>query len=165
MKTNKADHIPFDVTSHWVTEKTGLIYSEDGGTPFHIEPPQVFGGKPRQWTPEHLLLGAISSCFITTYLAFMEKFHFDADDMRCEVKGEIGISEGRYAFLKIDAFPEIEIRNEESLDKAQQALEKSIKYCLVTQALKIPVTYHSKISINQSEPRTIHMELKKEVTG
>jgi organic hydroperoxide reductase OsmC/OhrA len=116
-----------------------------------VATPVQFGGEGKPWTPEHLFLSSISSCFMTTYLAFAHKLGFQISGLDCDSIGQVEIIEGKYKFTQIDLYPRIQINAEELRDKANSALEKTHKYCLITNSVNATVFYHSVIVV---DPKT-----------
>jgi peroxiredoxin-like protein len=138
----------FEVKLNWLANKTGVLRSKETTGTIHVATPIQFGGEGKSWTPEHLFLGSISSCFMTTYLAFAHKLGFQISRLDCESIGQIEIIEGKYKFTQIDLYPRIQIDSEDLRDKANNALEKTNKYCLISNSVNAAVFYHSAIVVN-----------------
>ena len=154
-KTGK--HHLFEVQLNWLTGKKGLVSAKDVKGTLHVATPPAFGGEGKPWTPEHFFLGSISGCFMTTYLAFAQKLHFEISDLECEAIGQIEIVEGKYKFTRIDLFPKIYIPTETLREKAALALEKTHKYCLISNSVNTGIFYHSEILIK--EPLQVFEEI------
>jgi organic hydroperoxide reductase OsmC/OhrA len=137
----------FEVQLNWLTSKKGILSAADAEGTLHVATPPRFGGEGRPWTPEHFFLSAISSCFMTTYLAFADKQGLAIAGLACNITGEIEITDGRYRFTRVDLHPAIHIDNEELRGKATSVLEKTHKYCLIANSVSAPVFYHSEILI------------------
>ena len=144
-KTNK--QFLFEVQLNWLTAKKGVLFAKDAEGTLHVATPPIFGGEGKPWTPEHLFLSSISSCFMTTYLAFAQKSGFEISDFDCNIIGQIEIVEGRYKFTNINLYPKVYIANESLREKASVALEKTHKYCLITNSVNAGIFYHSEILI------------------
>src|SRR5436190_13134852 len=99
--------------------------------------PHQFGGLERRWTPEDLLLGAIASCFTTTFRALSEYSRFEYADLEVEVEGTIRKVESGYSFIGIAMSPKLTIANEEGRELALQLLHKAEQLCLVSRALSV----------------------------
>ena len=140
----------FEVDLHWLTKHMGVLSAGDAEGTIHVATPQVFGGEGRPWTPEHLFLSAISSCFMTTYLAFAKKYKFPISNFTCEAIGQIKLVEGKYKFTQVDLFPKIFIANETLQDNARQAMEKTHKYCLISNSVDTTIFYHSEVLIDNT---------------
>ena len=164
-KSNK--HL-FQVQLNWLSDKKGLLSANDALGTIHVATPPVFGGEGSPWTPEHFFLGAISSCFMTTYLAFAKKFQFEIVDLECEAIGQIDLVDGKYKFTQVDLYPKVYIESEERREKASLAMEKAHKYCLISNSINADIFYHSEILIkpglNPSEqPLKTGLELNRDM--
>lgn len=146
--TGKTDkQFLFEVQLNWLTGNRGIISANDAEGTLHVATPPKFGGEGKSWSPEHLFLGSISSCFMTTYLAFAKKLGFDISNLECNAIGQIRIVEGKYKFTNIDLYPKVYIAAENLREKAMLALEKTHKFCLVSNSVNVEVIYHSEISV------------------
>ena len=84
----------FEVQLNWLADTRGILSAKDANGTIHVATPPEFGGEGKPWTPEHLFLSSISSCFMTTYLAFAKKLHFDISHFGCDTIGQIEIIMG-----------------------------------------------------------------------
>ena len=73
---------------------------------------------------------------------------FEIANFECNTIGQILLVDGKYKFTKIDLFPKIFITDESVREKANQAVEKTHKYCLITNSVDAAVFYHSEVLIN-----------------
>jgi peroxiredoxin-like protein len=144
----------FEVQLNWLTDKKGILSAKDADGTLHVSTPPKFGGEGKPWTPEHYFLSAISGCFMTTYLAFAQKSGFEISNLDCNIIGQIKIVDGKYKFTNIDLFPKIYIRDESLRRKAAEVLEKTHKYCLITNSINVDVFYHSEIFIDSEKINT-----------
>jgi len=135
----------FEVQLNWLADTRGILTASDAAGTLHVATPPEFGGQGKPWTPEHLFLSSISSCFMTTYLAFAKKFHFEIYHFECDTIGQIEIIDGKYKFTNINLYPKVYIVDEILREKANLAMEKTHKYCLITNSVNATVFYHSEI--------------------
>jgi organic hydroperoxide reductase OsmC/OhrA len=153
MPAEKNKHL-FEVRLDWMSKKNGLLSAPEVEGTIHVSTPPIFGGEGKPWTPEHFFLSAISSCFMTTFLAFADKLKFRISGLECSITGCVGPEEGKYRFSSIELYPKIYIESEEVRQKAAIALEKTHKYCIVSDSIKTPITYHEEIIIDY--PRNVN---------
>jgi organic hydroperoxide reductase OsmC/OhrA len=139
----------FEVRLNWLSKKEGILSANDASGTLHVATPPEFGGEGKPWTPEHFFLSSISSCFMTTYLAFAQKLHFKISHFDCQIVGQIEIVEQKYKFTNINLYPRIYIADESLREKANLAMEKTHKYCLITNSVNATVFYHSELLIDQ----------------
>lgn len=156
---NKTDkQYQFEVQLTWAGKKRGILSANDAAGTIEVATPPEFGGEGYPWTPEHLLLSAISSCFMTTFLAFAEKLRLPVDRFDCPIIGQVGFVDTRLRFFAIDLYPKVKIADEGLREKAVLALEKTHKYCIITNSVATPVFYHSEILVTGPESLSSNFE-------
>jgi organic hydroperoxide reductase OsmC/OhrA len=148
MNDNKEKHFPFQVDLRWISGQTGIVTANDAEGSIQVSVPPVFGGEGKPWTPEHLFLGSISSCFMTTYMSFAKKFKFEVNDFNCEAKGGISLVEGKLVFTGIDVYSKIKIASSEFSEKASLAFDKTKKYCIISNSILTPINYHFELMVD-----------------
>lgn len=139
----------FEVQLDWLAGTRGILSAKDADGTVHIATPPAFGGEGRPWTPEHLFLSSISSCFMTTYLVFAKKYLFEISHFECNAIGQIEVINGKYKFTSVNLYPKVYIADETLRKKANLALEKTHKHCLITNSVNADVFYHSEVLIDQ----------------
>jgi peroxiredoxin-like protein len=144
----------FEVNLSYLADTRGILSAKDAEGTLHVATPPEFGGQGRPWTPEHLFLSSISSCFMTTYLAFAKKLQFEISNLECNTIGQIEIIEGKYKFTNINLFPKVYIADETLRQKANLAMEKTHKYCLITNSVNAAVFYHSEVLLRDEQFKT-----------
>jgi peroxiredoxin-like protein len=141
-------HFSFDVNLNWIADTRGLLSAKDASGTIHIATPPEFGGSGKPWTPEHFFLGSICGCFMTTYLVFAKKSQLNISNFECNVIGQVEIVNGRYKFTSINLYPKIFIAEEELREKANLALEKTHKHCLISNSVNAEIYYHSQVLLD-----------------
>jgi peroxiredoxin-like protein len=149
MKGKTDKQFLFEVNLNWQEKNKGILYTVDADGAIDVATPPEFGGEGNSWSPEHLFLSAISSCFMTTYLAFAKKLQFSIAAFECNIIGQIEIVNGKYKFTLINVYPKITVADESFKEKANTALEKTHKYCLISNSINAAIFYHSAIKIEQ----------------
>jgi peroxiredoxin-like protein len=139
----------FEVKLNWQEKNKGFLSAADAEGTIDVATPPEFGGEGKSWSPEHLFLSSISSCFMTTYLAFAKKLHFNISALECNSIGQIEIVNGKYKFTIINVYPIITIADESLREKANSALEKTHKYCLISNSINAAIFYHPAIKAAQ----------------
>jgi peroxiredoxin-like protein len=145
-KTDK--QILFEVQLNWLADKKGILSARDAAGTVHVATPPVFGGEGKPWTPEHLFLSSINSCFMTTLLAFAQKSGVTISGFECNAIGQIEIVEGKYKFTNINLYPKIFIANESLREKLNLVVEKTHKYCLISNSVNAVIYYHTEVILD-----------------
>lgn len=135
----------FDIRLNWLERKRGILSSNDVKDTVRVSLPHQFGGAGDEWSPEHLFLGSLASCFMTTLFVLADKMELEISHYECQTFGQIEIVGGRYEFTTINIYPKISIPNEAFREKANIALEKAQKYCLISNSITAQVIYHGQI--------------------
>lgn len=141
----KNEPLTFHTLIHWIGNKKGVLQADDVAGDIYVSPPKEFGGEGKDWTPEHLFLGAINSCFMSTLLTFARKYGVGITNFESVVTGQIEKVDGHYLFTQVDLYPKLHIIDEEQRGKAEQLLLTTSQHCLITASLSCRVVYHTEI--------------------
>ncbi len=78
---NSTHHYEVDLV--WTLDRKGVISSPVLPTTLEVAtPPEFPKGIPGIWSPEHLLVGAVNACYMTTFLAIAENSKLE---LSCEL--------------------------------------------------------------------------------
>ena len=138
----------YHASAHWTTHKRGIVEAE-GDIPrtINFAAPPEFGGEPGLWTPEHLLLAAISTCFVATLRAIAEASKLEIHGLEVPVEGVMEKQEGGLRFTRITLRPALTILREEDRDRAGKLLEKAERVCLIARSLQATIVLEAKIVV------------------
>lgn len=143
------DNHKYNIQLNWIADRRGLMSSPELNESFEVAtPPQFPKGMEGIWSPEHLLTAAVSSCFMTTFLAIAENSKLSFDQFSCSASGKLEQIEGKYLMTEITLEPILTIPIETSIEKAERILIKSEAACLISNSIKSKVTL--KINIKHS---------------
>ncbi|HEX6179633.1 MAG TPA: OsmC family protein [Chitinophagaceae bacterium] len=143
--TKKNRQFQFAVDLNWLEENRGIITSDMVSSKLFVSPPSCFGGDGIDWSPEDLLLSAISSCFMTTFLYFANRMELEISRLECHTSGVVETVEGKLRFTDLHVEPKIYVAFAEGQEKAVEVLKKTQEYCLISNTVNIPVTYNAQI--------------------
>lgn len=101
-------------------------------------PPQ-FGGSDDVWSPEELLVGSALLCLKTTFDAYARRDGLAVDDWRGSATGVLDKSPQGPAFTSIELAVELVVPPG-SEARARAVLERAERDCIISRALKAPVT-------------------------
>jgi len=125
----------YNVTSHWTMHKRGIVEAQDVPRTINFAAPPEFGGEPGLWTPEHMLLAAVATCFTATFCTVAERSKLEFHGLEVMVEGVLEKDEGGFRFTEICLRPLLTLLKEDDRDRAQRLLEKAEKACLVSRSL------------------------------
>jgi peroxiredoxin-like protein len=109
-------------------------------------PPQ-FQGETGFWTPEHFLMAAVASCFVTTFHAIAEISKFETTALEVSVEGVIEKGDGGLHFTRISLRPVLTIARESDQERGVRLLEKAERSCLIARSLKAQVTMQPQVRV------------------
>lgn len=102
-------------------------------------PPPEFDGDPHAWSPEHLLAAALGLCLFTTFEAFAARDKLRVLGYRDVVTA---ILDRTSSGLELESFAicvELTVEPADQ-ERARAILERAKKSCIVSKALRAPVT-------------------------
>lgn len=146
------DSHKYQVDLKYINERKGEISSPVLNQKIEVAtPPEFPKGMPGIWSPEHLFTAAVSSCFMTTFLAIAENSNLEFNGLDCPAEGVLGKTEGKFAMTEIILRPGVTIANEADREKAEKIMIKAEKACLISNSIT---------SVVHLEP-TVHIQEKK----
>lgn len=138
----------YEVNIQWKEGRSGELSSPVlEKTIVCATPPEFPNGVPNIWSPEHLFVAAINSCYMATFLAIACNFKVEIEDFSCKTIAKLEMVEGKYLITQAEMFPAVKLSNaEKDADKAQRIIEKAKAGCLVTNSMKTEIILTSNIS-------------------
>lgn len=138
----------YNVHLDWKTDRKGEISSPELDQTIEVAtPPQFPKGVEGVWSPEHLFTAAISSCFMTTFLAIAENSNLEFGEFSCPAKGKLEKVDGKFIISEVILEPKLTISNDEAKEKAERILVKAEKACLITNSVKTKVILKTHIRV------------------
>ena len=113
-------------------------------------PPIEFGGPGDAWSPEHLLLAAVESCFLFTFRAVARASKLDFINANIHVEGTVDHQAGVTKFTEIVIRPRLTFASGVDRAKVAAVIAKTEKNCLVSATLAIPVQVEADIVENEA---------------
>jgi len=144
LRNNKP--IIFTTDLHWFEDKIGVVSSPSLKS-LSVSTPPEFGGPEGEWSPEHLFLSSITSCFMSTYLVFVNKMKIENTGFECTATGQVEIVDGKYKFTYIHIYPRAFVGNDADVERAKVAMEKTKKYCLISNSVNAEIVQHPEVVI------------------
>ncbi len=143
----------FETRLNWLSEDRGIMYAHASNGPIYTSSPAEFGGSGKEWSPEHLLLSALNSCYMATFLGFAKKTDLTISRLECSVVGQVKLVNGKYKFTQMDVYPKIFIANEALHEMTAAAVHKTEHYCLISNSIDAEIIYHTEILKDSNQTR------------
>ena len=137
----------FRVVAWWSSGRTGIAKADSAPNAIHFTAPGSFGGIDGRWTPEDLLLGAIASCFTTTFRDVAERAKFEYVDLQIEVTGTVVGNDKGHGFAGVLIRANLTVASPENQQQAVELLEIANTRCVVGRALAIQQTFEPVVTI------------------
>lgn len=132
--------LPHRYEVHLTGAPTGYAdLSADGRPVVRAAPPKEFGGPGDAWSPEHLLLAAVETCFLFTLRAVARAMKVDFVALDVDAVGTVDRPDGVTRFTAITLVAAITIARGSDRDQVMRLLEKTERACLVSASLSTPV--------------------------
>ncbi|HEY3041560.1 MAG TPA: OsmC family protein [Pyrinomonadaceae bacterium] len=103
----------------------------------HVDAPPEFKGHDGVWTPEHLFVASVNSCFMTTFLAIAENSKLDFVSFKADAEGKLEKLNGQgFVMTEITLHPQLLISHARDAERAGRILEKAERACLISNSIK-----------------------------
>ncbi len=143
-----ADMHEYEVDLRWNSERKGTLSSPV--LPMQIEvatPPEFPKGMKDIWTPEHLLVAAVNSCLMSTFLAIAENSKVEFISFQSNAIGTIDKVDGKLSFTEITLRPKVELSSLLQEGRVKRMLEMSEKACAISNSLKTRIILEPSITV------------------
>ncbi|MBS1773329.1 MAG: OsmC family protein [Bacteroidetes bacterium] len=142
----------YEVEVDWKSDRLGLMSSPDFDNKLEVvTPPQFANGIPNKWSPEHLLVAAVNSCLMTTFLAIAENSKLSYQNFESKGIGKLEKIDGKFMISEIELRPTLTIENEEDIAKAERILQKSEAACLISNSVKSKIIFYPQITVSATK--------------
>ena len=109
---------------------------------------KAFKGDADLHNPEDMLLSALTSCHMMSYLYVCSQHNIevlaysDNSEGKLEVEGT-----GKGRFSRVDLNPVVTIKNERNLELAKELHTKANELCFIANSCNFPIHHHAKIGV------------------
>jgi len=137
----------YKAAAHWTNHKRGIVDGDAIRRTINFAAPPEFGGEPGLWTPEHLLLAAVSTWHGATLRAIAEASKLEFGGVEVPIEGKIEKLEGGFKFTRITLRPVVTIHQEKDRERIGRVLEKAEHVCLVSRSLDCAIALEPTIVV------------------
>jgi len=125
---------------------TGYATMSVAGVPdLRSAPPADFDGPGDAWSPEHLVLAAVQTCFLFTLRAVARASRIEFQALELSAEGTVDRQDGGLRFTEIVLRPRLTLAPGADRDRALRVMEKSEKTCLVSASLATAIRLEPEI--------------------
>lgn len=132
--------------------KTGVMAAAADGLPtVEVASPPEFGGPAGVWSPEHLFVGALSTCLMTTFRSIADASGLEVIEYSDQASGHLQRGEDRlFSFPAVTLRPRVVIADESKVDRALRLLHKAEAVCLVSRSVSSDVTIEPTVEVRET---------------
>ena len=114
--------------------------------------PPEFGGHDGLWTPEHLFVASLNSCYMLTFLAIAEFSKIPIVSFSSSAKGKLEkVADGKYQITEISVKPRVVIASVQELARMPRILEKAKENCFVSNSIKATIKIEPEVFHQQTQ--------------
>ena len=138
----------YNVDLNWQADRKGMMSSPVLQSTIEVAtPPEFPKGMSGIWSPEHLLVAAVNSCLMTTFLAIAENSTFNFNKFESNASGKLERVDNKFMISEITLSPVLTIHEENDRDRALRILEKSEAACLISNSVKSKIIFQPKVLV------------------
>ncbi len=138
----------YEVKVNWKKDRKGILCSRNLQSKIEVAtPPEFPKGIAGVWSPEHLMVAAVNSCLMTTFLAVAENSKFDFINFESSANGKLEKIDGKYVISEIILSPIVSIADPEDKSKAEKVLQKAETACIISNSIKSKIIFEPQVKI------------------
>jgi peroxiredoxin-like protein len=138
----------YDVAVIWQHDRKGVMSSTVLNDALDVAtPPEFAKGMAGIWSPEHLLVAAVNSCMMTTFLAIADNSQLEFVSFASDAVGKLEVVEGKYMISEVRLSPKVTLAVGTDSDKALKLLAKAEANCLITNSIKARIDFHPRVEV------------------
>lgn len=140
----------YNVDLSWNEGRIGRLSSSKLNQSVEVAtPPEFKNGVEGIWSPEHLLVASVSSCFMTTFTAIAENSKLDFISLDVNAVGLLDKKDGKFMISEIELKPELVIPDDKYAEKALRILHKAEAACLITNSIKSTIGFNPRVAVGK----------------
>ena len=113
--------------------------------------PPEFKGREGNWSPEHLFVASMNSCYALTLLAIAEFSKVSIVSLSSTARGKLEkVQGGGYQVTEIVVKPRVVLASANDLARMSRILEKAKENCFISNSIKSAITV---------EPEVFHQQV------
>lgn len=135
----------YEVHLSWKENRSGFLRSPGLAELETISPDTPVSEQKKRWTPEHLLAGSLSSCFMRAFLDCAEHTGLKLVGYRSQCFIKMEQNNEAYHPVAILLQPVITLSDEQSRKNAANCLTQAESLFCMSKLLRIPIDIHPQV--------------------
>ena len=137
----------YETDLEWKKEKEGEIGGPQLPAIAVGAPPEFGGEREGNWSPEHLLVASLNTCYMLTFLAITENSKIALVSFSSTAKGKLEkVAGANFQITEIVLKPRIVIASAHDLGRVPRILEKAKENCFVSNSIKSAIKLEPEVS-------------------
>ena len=138
----------YQVKVNWKKDRRGILSSPYVQSKIDVvTPPEFPKGIAGIWSPEHLLIAAVNSCLMTTFLAIAENSNFDFLNFESNAYGKLEKVDSKFLITEITLLPIVFIAEEKDKERALKILQKAEAACIISNSIRSTITMQPEVRV------------------
>lgn len=118
----------------WNGARRGTMINT-GHQPVEIGSPPEFKGTPDVWCPEELLIGAMNTCLMLTFLTFAKRRKIEISAYESGAEGSVEGSDRKYRITRIKVHPVVSLSHKDDIRPAQEVFRETKEACIISNSV------------------------------
>jgi len=129
----------YQARTSWSHARRGVLSAAKKPNVVVGSPPE-FKGEPNNWAPEELLVGALNTCMMLTFLTLAQGRGLTPVGYEAEAEGQLENVDGKYLITNVVVRPRVTLKDGAQVQPARQAMESVEAHCFIANSVKARVT-------------------------
>jgi organic hydroperoxide reductase OsmC/OhrA len=141
----------YETEVEWKKEKEGQI-SGAGLPAVPVGAPPEFRGRKGNWSPEHLFVASLNTCYMLTFFAIAENSTVPLVSFSSTAKGKLEkVPASSYQITEIVVKPRVVIASANDLERVPRIFEKAKANCFVSNSIKSTIKIEPEVLHHQTQ--------------
>ena len=136
----------YPATVVWKSARRGEAIAA-GKPALSVGNPPEFRGEEADWSPEHLLVTALNTCLMLTFLNLAERKGVGVKAYESNAEGLLEFSDGRYRITAVTVRPKVTLASQAEIDTARELMGKVEEQCFISNSITAKVDLQPDFSV------------------
>lgn len=128
----------FQNSISWQSARRGVMTNIEH-QPVEIGSPPEFKGTPDVWCPEELMIGAVNSCLMLTFLTFAQRRQLEIPGYESRAEGTVESAGGKFRVTRIKVQPEVLLSRENDIPLARDVFKDAKEACIISNSVNAQI--------------------------
>ena len=124
----------FHNTVTWKSDRRGVMSASQHPS-LEVGSPAEFKGTPDVWCPEDLLIGALNTCLMLTFLALARRANLEVIAYESTAHGTVENSSGNFRVTHVVVQPRVTLKDKAFAALALNVIKETKDACMVTNSI------------------------------